>query len=129
MKLLAADLILVVHALFVCFIVFGLLAVLLGGALGWHWVRNPWFRLAHLGGIAFVVVQSWLGQICPLTIWESNLRQQAGAEGYSGSFIQHWLHAILFYSAPQWVFVVVYTVFGVLVLASWYWVRPRWPQA
>ena len=125
MKLLAADLILVVHALFVCFIVFGLLAVLLGGALGWRWVRNPWFRLAHLAGIAFVVVQSWLGQICPLTIWESNLRQQAGAEAYSGSFIQHWLHAILFYSAPQWVFVVAYTAFALLVLASWYWVRPR----
>lgn len=46
-------------------------------------------------------------------------------EGYSGSFIQHWLHAILFYSAPQWVFVVAYTAFALLVLASWYWVRPR----
>ena len=125
MKLLAADLILVVHALFVLFIVFGLLAILLGGALGWRWVRNPWFRLAHLGGIAFVVVQAWLGQICPLTIWESRLREQAGMEGYSGSFIQHWLHAILFYSAPQWVFVVAYTAFALLVLASWYWVRPR----
>ena len=62
--------------------------------------------------------------ICPLTIWEMALREKAGAAVYAGSFIQHWLHKLLYWQAPDWVFIVVYTVFGALVLASWFIVRP-----
>jgi 4-hydroxybenzoate polyprenyltransferase len=58
--LLAADAILLLHVLFVVFIVLSLLLIFAGNALAWHWVRNPWFRLVHLIAIAVVVVQSWL---------------------------------------------------------------------
>ena len=68
MLILAADLILVLHTLFVAFVVLSLPAILLGGVLAWPWVRNRCFRLLHLAAIAFVVVQSWLGMICPLTL-------------------------------------------------------------
>ncbi len=61
----------------------------------------------------------------PLTSWEMALRAKAGEAGYEGSFIQHWLQSILYYSAPDWVFIVAYTVFGALVLASWFVVRPE----
>lgn len=123
--LVLADVILVLHVLFVVFVVFGLLAIYAGYLRRWAWVRNKVFRIAHLIGIGIVVVQSWLGVICPLTIWEMALREAAGAETYGGSFIQHWLHRLLFYSAPEWVFILVYTVFGGLVLASWFVVRPN----
>jgi hypothetical protein len=123
--LLLADSILVVHVLFVCFVVFGLVAVYLGYVLNWLWVRNLRFRLLHLAAISLVVLQSWLGVICPLTIWEMALRKQAGAETYAGSFIQHWLHQLLYYTAPEWVFIVLYSVFGLLVLVSWLLVRPK----
>lgn len=123
--LLLADSILVVHVLFVCFVVFGLVAVYLGYVLNWLWVRNLRFRLLHLAAISLVVLQSWLGVICPLTIWEIALRKQAGAETYAGSFIQHWLHQLLYYTAPEWVFIVLYSVFGLLVLVSWLLVRPK----
>ena len=68
--LLAADALLIAHTLFVLLVVGGLILIIVGGICGIGWVRNPWFRLAHLAGIAFVVVQSWLGQIClrPLKI-------------------------------------------------------------
>lgn len=122
--LLLADAILVVHVLFVCFVVFGLLAIYLGYALNWQWVRNLRFRLLHLVAIGIVVVQSWLGMICPLTVWEMALRKQAGAVTYAGSFIQHWLHQLLYYSAPDWAFMLLYSAFGLLVLASWFVVRP-----
>jgi len=72
-----------------------------------------------------VVIQSWIGVICPLTIWEMALRENAGAEGYSGSFIQHWLQKLLYYSAPEWVFIASYTGFGIIVLLSWFLVRPN----
>ena len=123
--LLAADSILFAHALFVAFVVLGLLLVIAGKLLRWSWVRNPWFRIAHLLGIGVVVLQTWLGILCPLTTWEMALRQKAGEAAYSGSFIAHWLETLLFYEAPAWVFVVCYTMFGLLVGFCWFWVRPR----
>ncbi len=119
-----ADVILLIHVLFVAFVVLGLVLTLVGGYLGWGWVRNVRFRLLHLLAIGFVVIQSWLGGVCPLTRWESTLRARAGGEVYSGSFIAHWLHRLLYYDAPPWVFGLCYTLFGALVLASWWWVAP-----
>jgi hypothetical protein len=52
------------------------------------------------------------------------LRLKAGGEVYSGSFIAHWLHRLLYFDAPPWVFGLCYTLFGALVLASWWWVAP-----
>ena len=46
----------------------------LGGALGWGWVRLRWFRITHLCAIGVVVIQSWLGVMCPLTTLEMALR-------------------------------------------------------
>lgn len=120
-----ADALLVLHAMLVAFVVLGLVATLAGYFLAWRWVRNRWFRLSHLAVIVVVVLQSWLGVLCPLTVWETALREQAGQAGYEGSFIQHWLHSILYYTAPDWVFILVYTVFGALVLASWFLVKPE----
>lgn len=122
--LLLADAVLLLHVLFVAFVVLGLLAIYLGGILGWRWVRHRRFRLVHLGAIGYVVVQAWLGAVCPLTTLEMALRAEAGSATYAGSFIQHWLQRLLYYTAPEWVFVAVYTLFGSLVLASWWVVRP-----
>ena len=120
-----ADALLVTHVLFVAFVIFSLLLIFVGKFQSWLWVRNPLFRVAHLLGIGVVVLQSWFGIICPLTTWEMELRAKAGETSYEGSFIKHWLTELLYYHAPSWVFVVVYTVFGGLVLASWFLVRPR----
>ncbi len=122
--LIAADILLIIHVAFVAFVVLGLLLILLGKFCRWEWVRNPWFRLAHLCAIGIVVLQSWLGIICPLTTWEMALRAEAGAATYSGSFIAYWLHQILYYQGPSWVFTLVYSLFGLLVLVSWFWVKP-----
>ncbi|MGB5332596.1 MAG: DUF2784 domain-containing protein [Woeseiaceae bacterium] len=122
--LLAADVLLFSHVLFVVFIVLGLALILIGKPLGWGWIRNPWFRVAHLAAIGIVVLQSWVGVICPLTTWEMALRDRAGSAVYSGSFISHWLEALLYYQAPAWMFTVCYTIFAAAVVASWFWVRP-----
>ena len=121
----AADTILFTHVLFVAFVIIGLVLTFAGKFFSWSWVRNLWFRLTHLVGIVVVVLQSWLGEICPLTIWEMELRSKAGDAVYAGSFISHWLEKLLYYQAPAWVFVVCYSVFGLLVVLSWFWVRPH----
>ena len=120
-----ADLILFLHSSFVVFVIIGLVLVLIGGVRGWRWVRNPWFRWAHLLAIGIVVAQAWLGVLCPLTTLEMALRERGGDATYPGSFIAHWLETLLYYQAPAWVFTLCYTVFGFLVLVSWYAVRPR----
>jgi hypothetical protein len=122
---LAADLLLATHLLFVAFVTLGLVLILAGRLLAWSWVRNPWFRLLHLVAIGIVVIQSWLDIVCPLTTWEMAFRARAGDLVYPGAFIAHWLEAILYYRAPGWVFAASYTAFGALVVAAWFWVRPR----
>ncbi len=121
----AADALLLLHVSFVVFVVVALILILAGGFSGWLWVRNPWFRVLHLAAISIVVAQSWLGIACPLTIWEMALRRKAGDAVYSGAFIPHWLATLLYYELPGWVFTVIYTLFGLAVLLSWFVVRPR----
>jgi len=120
-----ADALLFLHVAFVGFIVFGLLLIAAGGVMKWAWVRNPWFRILHLAGIGIVVLQSWLGMICPLTSWEMALRARAGDTVYAGTFISHWMQSLLYYHAPPWVFAACYTIFGALVVLSWIRVPPR----
>jgi len=122
---LLADTILVIHALFVAFVVAGLFLIIAGGPLRWKWTRNLWFRLVHLLAIGIVVAQAWLGRICPLTRWETALREAARQHGYAGSFIQHWLRKFIFYDFPPWVFTAAYTMFGAIVLVTWILWPPR----
>lgn len=123
--ILAADGVLFLHASFVAFVVFGLVLILLGRPAGWRWVRNPCFRVAHLVAILVVTTQAWLGVVCPLTTIEMALRARGGDATYGGAFIAHWVESVLYYRAPNWVFAVAYTLFGLAVVASWFWVRPR----
>jgi hypothetical protein len=122
--MLAADLLLLGHVLFVAFVVAGFILIVVGKLLDWRWVRNPWFRVTHLAAILVVALQSWLGVVCPLTTWEMALRGRAGDEVYSGTFMSHWLDALLYYEAPAWVFILAYTVFALAVAGCWFWVRP-----
>ena len=116
---LIADVVLALHLSIAVFVVAGLILVIIGNLSNWRWVNNRWFRLAHIGAIALVMVEAWLGVTCPLTTLEMWLRVKANATTYSGGFIEHWLQWLLYYDAPPWVFVVAYTLFGLLVLATW----------
>jgi hypothetical protein len=120
-----ADLTVVVHATYVSFVVFGLAAILLGIVFRWSWVRNIWFRTIHLIAIAIVVGESLFGIDCPLTVWERRLREMAGQTGYTGDFLGYWAHQLIFFRADPWVFTVVYTLFGLAVLAAFILAPPR----
>lgn len=116
-----ADLILIVHFGFVLFVVGGLALIWVGAAAGWRWVRNFRFRIAHLAAIGFVAIEAVAGVWCPLTVWEAQLRGYAADK----SFVAQWLHRILFYDFPEWIFTTAYVAFALVVGASWWAVRPR----
>lgn len=120
-----ADLVLLLHVAVVAFVIGGLVLVVAGNLRGWRWVNAFWFRLAHLIAIAIIGAQAWLGATCPLTSLEMSLREEARLPTYSGSFIEQWLQRLLYYEAPPWVFVLAYSVFGLVVLAAWWCFPPR----
>ena len=122
-----ADILLAVHAVFVTFVICGLVVVIFGACFHWHWIRRFWFRIFHLIAILIVVLQAWLGMTCPLTTWEMQLRQLAGDATYQGGFVAHWVRELLFHEAPDWVFILCYTLFGAAVLGSWLLAPPRVP--
>lgn len=124
-----ANAVLVLHVGVVLFIVASLPLILAGGPLKWRWVRNWWFRAAHLMAIALVVGQSWAGIMCPLTTLEQFLRRRAGQISYEGDFIAYWLSKLLFFQAPPWVFIAVYSAFGLLVVLGLVFVRPAFPRS
>lgn len=119
-----ADAVLVAHVGVVLFIVGGLALILAGARLNWVWVRDLRFRVLHLAAIGYVVVTTWFGIECGLTTLEQSLRVRSGQVSFEGDFIAHWLSRLLFYEAPPWAFIAVYTAFGLLVLWSWIAVRP-----
>jgi len=120
-----ADAVLALHFTLVAFVVSGLVLILVGNLRGWRWVNGWWFRIAHLAAIGVVVAQAWLGATCPLTTLEMWLRAQAGLGTYRESFIEHWLQRLIYYEAPLWVFTGVYTLFGLLVAATWWRFPPK----
>ena len=117
---LLATIVLVLHVAFVAFVVLTLPCIFVGKLLGWQWVRWYWLRVLHLAAICFVALQAWAGVICPLTTLEMWLRQQGEQATYQESFIAHWLQALLYWDFPAWVFIVVYSLFAMLVAASWF---------
>ncbi len=114
----AADLVLVVHSLFVAFVVAGFALIWLGHWRNWSWVRNNVFRSLHLAAITFVAIEALIGMTCPLTELENGLRGNADDR----SFVARVLHAVIFYDFPEWVFTVAYVGFAVITALTIRWV-------
>jgi hypothetical protein len=121
MHTLLADAILLIHFAFVLFVVGGLALTWIGALCGWHWIRDLRFRLAHLAAIVFVACESLLGILCPLTVWEDALRGTTTEK----SFVARWVHQLMFFTAPEWVFTSLYVAFAVAVAATFWFIPPR----
>jgi len=116
------------HAAYVGFVVFGLLAILIGILCHWRWIGNFWFRIIHLVMISVVVCEALSGILCPLTTWEDDLRIKAGETVQQGTFIGRFFHNVLISDAEAEVFTKWYCVFGGVVLATLILAPPRPPQ-
>jgi Protein of Unknown function (DUF2784) len=77
----AADLVVIVHAAFIAF-------VLVGGYLAWRWPRLVW---VHVPSVAVIGVLFAFGADCPLTDLEKFLRREAGETVYRDGFVAHYL--------------------------------------
>ena len=109
---LAADAVLLLHLAFIVFAVFG-------GLLAF---RLRWFPLLHLPAVAWAIHVELTGGICPLTSIENTLRLSAGQSGYAGSFVEHYLLALIYPSGLtreiQWILAATVAVINLLIY-SW----------
>lgn len=124
---LLADVVVFLHAAYIGFVILGLLAIFLGVVFRWSWARNFWFRAVHLTAILVVVGEALLGVVCPLTTLEDYLRVQGGSSPESGSFVGRWLHELIFVEASPEQLTLAYSLFGILVLLTFFLCPPRWP--
>ncbi|MGF1681952.1 DUF2784 domain-containing protein [Photobacterium minamisatsumaniensis] len=81
-----ADLVVILHLLFIIF-------ALLGGSL---LLWRGYMFFVHLPAALWVAVISFKGWICPLTPLENQLRQAAGGEGYPEGFVEHYIIPIIY---------------------------------
>lgn len=101
---LLANLVMVLHLLFVVFVVLGGLLVFWKG----------WFTWIHLPVAIYGVMIEWIGWVCPLTPLENRLREQAGQAGYKGGFVEEYLLPLVY---PEGFTRNVALVLGAVVLA------------
>ncbi|MBI4633410.1 MAG: DUF2784 domain-containing protein [Deltaproteobacteria bacterium] len=114
--MLIADMVLLIHFAFIAFVIGGQCLIMIGYHRKWGWAANRLMRGIHLACALYVVIQTWADQWCPLTLLENRYREAAGQETYGRSFIQDWVGRLIYYDAPPWVFTVIYTVFGIVVV-------------
>jgi Protein of Unknown function (DUF2784) len=122
-----ADVVVTVHLAFVSFVLIGQILILVGMFCRWSWVRNPWFRIAHLLAIGIVVFEAVNGIECPLTTWERDLRALAGQEPEDISFVGRLVRDLLFFECSEETFTAIYICFGSVVLLTFAVVPPRKP--
>lgn len=84
-----ADIVVLVHAVFVLFAVFG-------GFLILRWRRLAWLHIPAVLWAALVEIAGW---ICPLTPLENLLRRRAGEMTYQSGFIEHYVMPVLYPAA------------------------------
>jgi hypothetical protein len=119
--LLLADLVLIFHAMFVFFVV-------LGGVFAVRW---PKVIFIHIPCVVWGVVLEFQGWICPLTYLENDLLEAGGVIGYSGDFIQHYLHPLVYppgiTSENQFVLGVIALVINLIAYSfvCWYWLHKK----
>ena len=112
-----ADAVLVTHAVFVAWVVFGVFAV-------WRWPR---LAVLHLPALAWGIWIEASGRVCPLTSLEVSSRREAGQSGYTGGFIDHYVGGTLYPAGltreAQWTAagllgLVNVVVYGLLVMRA-----------
>jgi hypothetical protein len=127
-----ADILTVIHFGITLAVVGLQFLFLLGGVLNWAWVRNFWLRLFHLLTIVIVAGQGVNAVVCPFTQWEFELRDRDLANLEGSWPLAAWCNRRQYTrgedpEALARIFAVGYVVFGLIVVASWFLVRPTVP--
>ena len=108
-----AEAVLAAHLVVIAFNVFGLVAIPLGGWLGWRFVRARGWRWLHVASMAGVAGQALAGRACILTL----LQDQFSGAGATSPLIMTIVNKLIFWPLPMWAFTAIYVLmFGYVLL-------------
>ena len=108
---LAADLVVVLHFLWILFIIFGA-----------FWGRyNKLVRNIHIGSLVFSIVSQIFSWICPLTFLEVWLHEKYEPSlAYPGSFIAHYLEKLIYIEiSEKLIFFLTFVIVGMSGIVYW----------
>ena len=103
LKLLTADLIVLIHFAFILFVIFG-------GFLAMKWRKVIWL---HMPAAVWGVLIEFYGWICPLTILENQLRRDNNNGAYSTGFIEHYIIPVIY---PEGLTPEIQIILGIVVI-------------
>jgi len=118
-----ADIVLLVHILWILFVVANVPIIILGYFLSWRFIENNFYRTLHLCLVALVFLETIFGIACPLTTLERMLRGSFKSES---GFVATILHRWFFFNFPTYVFAIAYGLFLMLVVTCYLVVPPTW---
>jgi hypothetical protein len=98
-----ATSVLVLHALFILWVVFGALLTR----------PRPILRWLHLASLVWGILTELLPWPCPLTLLENWLEAKAGVEQYHGGFLLHYLDKLVYPDISS----TALTIAGVIICA------------
>jgi hypothetical protein len=76
--------------------------------------------------MGFVLCESLIVIICPLTEWENDLRLKGGqSQTYETSFVKDWVHKIMFFDFNERTFMTIYALFFILMLLTFWKIPPK----
>ena len=116
--LVLAGIVLVIHLLFILWVIGGVLVVR----------RYPWLKWFHIGSLAYsIYIEVVLWPPCPLTVLEQMLEERAGVRAYRGAFLVHYLDALVYPNLSLTLLVTVAVAFcaGNLIYYVVAWRRGR----
>jgi len=119
------NLVIVVHLAYFVFVVGGFFCILIGARLGWKWIRNPWFRIAHLLSVFIVLVEDRLAVNCTLNVLESSLRSPGGEAAQAPAEPISVLDQLLHHTISERVLDALYWTLGPLLVLLLFLVRPK----
>lgn len=120
MKIILADIILLIHFAIAFFIVCGFFFPI-PYKLNWNFAKNYYVRLIHILLITVVFIETLIGIICPLTIFENLLRSSYDTK----SFISKWFGSLLFWDISINYFILIYFICFLWTLFIWFYYPPN----
>jgi DNA integrity scanning protein DisA with diadenylate cyclase activity len=113
----AADTVIVIHLLWIAFVILGFPIVL--------WLNNARWRLIHLAAVIWMVLMQVNRAICPLTYLEAWLKSEGrGAEVYSGKFIIETIERLIYVDSVTLEKIMYATAAYLVVIVLSFWFRP-----
>jgi Protein of Unknown function (DUF2784) len=114
----AANVVLVLHIVFVVLALAGGFAVLV----------SPWWMLVHVPIVIWSAIINVVGGTCPLTPLESKLRGESGDPGLNEGFLAHYIGPLVYPGATPrqlerlvGVFIIVWNL--LVYLFVWWWLQ------